>query len=70
MILPNITFTRYGECLVIRFVKVWPQRVQPQRWRASCRVVRVPFLITFLAWHRGQRGMAGLVGGKVGIGGV
>jgi hypothetical protein len=43
--------------------------VQPQRWRCSWRVLRMPFLITALARQRGQRGMAGFVGGKVGMGG-
>jgi hypothetical protein len=39
-------------------VGVRRQRVHPQRWRASWRVVRMPFLITALALHSGQRGMA------------
>jgi hypothetical protein len=55
---------------VTRFVHVWPQALQPQRWRASWRVLRVPFLITFLARQRGQRGMAELVGNMIGIGGM
>jgi hypothetical protein len=41
--------------------------LQPQRCRASWRVLRVPFLITALAWQRGQRGMAGLMGERITI---